>query len=177
MKHVNTFECILSTSWELTLSVTVEVWNECELIFSSSQYSLTVNMSKTGAFWTPSLSLTAVNCSFTCGWKCVKLCVGAFSRQQRRATECYPLRVLAEINKTFNKYNKRGIQLQKIKQQRKKNWLSLHQIPGALCSTRVTDLKIWHPVSSMLTPNWEWQTCIYCVSWAKCEHQHATRSL
>lgn len=50
-----------------------------KLVFSSSQFPLTVRMSKTLAVWTASVSLAAVNCCFKCEWKALCRCVSSAS--------------------------------------------------------------------------------------------------
>lgn len=112
-----------------------EVWSECELIFSSSQYTLTVKMSKLWLFelclhfWQLWTAASSVNEKL-----CIKLWVALFLINnfellwfwdwEVRMSECYLWRCV-NINKTFNKCKDRDIQLQKQSNKRRTGELNL----------------------------------------------------
>lgn len=142
MKPVNAFKCIISND-----SRRSAWWVRCEVRVNWSLVLfgilLTVKMSETMAVWTMSKSLTAVNCSFKCEWiaLCKMLCcfflinsvvlLYLFGHWDTRMSECYPMMVLVEINKTFN---------MALLQYRTK-------ILGVLCNTY-----IYFPTPSILLP-------------------------
>lgn len=92
-----------------------EVWRECEFIFSSFQYSLSVKMSETMTVWTTSKSLTAVNCSLECEWKALcrtlccfllinTICSGILGIETRECYLCYLFMVLVKITHLIRRY-------------------------------------------------------------------------